>query len=169
MLRIALTPEQQAELRSLRHDASLSPADRDRVEMLALSAAGWAVSAIAPHLGRSAETVRRLFRRFATDGLLAVRRELPGPPPDLERRRSVEAALHELLDQERTWTSARLAEALAERGIRLSGRQVRRYLARLDAGWRRTKRTLAHKQDPIAKERASETLALLGNGRARAS
>jgi len=77
------------------------------------------------------------------------RRAPPGPPPDLERRRSVEAELRELLGQERTWTSGQLVEALAERGIRLSERQVRRYLRRLDAGWRRTKRTLV----PLANRR----------------
>ena len=169
MLRIVLSPEQQAELQALRRDRSLSPAERDRLEMVALSAAGWLVAAIAAHLGCHPETVRRLFRRVPTAGLAAARKDLPGPPPDLGRRRAVEGALRELLAQERTWTSAQLAGALAERDIRLSGRQVRRYVHGLGAGWRRTQRTLAHKQDPAAVERASETLAVLANGRARAS
>jgi transposase len=137
--------------------------------MVALSAAGWPVSAIAAHLGRHPETVRRLFRRLAQDGVAALRLEQPGPAPDWERRRSVEILLRALLAGQRTWTSAQLAQALSERGIRLSGRQVRRYLHRLDADWRRTKRSLAHKQDPIAKQRASATLALLANAHARAS
>jgi transposase len=168
MLRIALNPEQQAEVQALRHDRSLSSCERDRLEMVALSAAGWSVTAIAAHLGRHPETVRRLFRRIPTEGLAAVRQDQPGPPADRERRQAVEAELQELLSQERTWTSAQLAEALVERGIHLSGRHVRRYVHRLGAGWRRTKRSLAHQQDPVAKQRASATLALLANGRGRA-
>jgi transposase len=169
MLRIVLGPAQQAELQALRRDRSLSPAERDRLEMVALSAAGWSVAAIAPHLGCHPETVRRLFRRVRAEGLAAVRQTRPGPPPDVARRQAVEAALRDLLSRERTWTSAQLAEALVGRGIRLSGRQVRRYVHGLGAGWRRTKRSLAHKQDPIAKERASDRLALLANAPARAS
>src|SRR5690349_20996643 len=109
MLRIALSPEQQAELQALRRDRSLAPAERDRMEMLALSAADWPVAAIAAHLGRHPETVRRLFRRFPAEGLAAVRQEPPGPPPDVGRRTAVEGALRALLGQGRTWTSAQLA------------------------------------------------------------
>src|SRR4051812_30607187 len=106
MLRMVLTPEQQEELLRLRGDRSLSPAERDRLEMLALSAAGWPVTAVAAHFGRNPETVRRLFRRFPTDGLAAVRKDQPGPSPDAQRRQAVETALRDLLAQERTWTSA---------------------------------------------------------------
>jgi transposase len=168
MLRLILTIEQQAELRALRRDPALSPAERERLEMLALSAAGWPVGAIATHFGRSAETVRRVFRRFPAEGLAAARRHTPGPPPDASRRRAVEGELLRLLEEERTRTSAQLAEALAGRGMRLSGRQVRRYLRGLGAGWRRTKRTLGHKQDPIAARRAGEALARLARGQGTA-
>src|ERR671936_3216875 len=112
MLHITLTADQQTELQSLRRDPTLRPADRDRVEMLALSAAGWPVGRIAEHLGYHPETVRRLFRRFPAAGLAGVRHQPPGPGPDLERRRRVEAALTRLLSQPRTWTAAQLAEAL---------------------------------------------------------
>src|SRR5690348_9389319 len=128
MLRITLTSDQHAELHSLRRDRTLSPVDRDRVEMLALSAAGWSVGAIAEHLGYHPETVRRLFRRFPTEGLAVVRHQPPGPPPAAARREQVEAALEALLGQERTWTAAQLAAALSEQGLRLGARQLRRYL-----------------------------------------
>src|SRR5262245_13450903 len=39
-----------------------------------------------------------------------------GPAPDAARREQVVGALHNLLGQDRTWTSARLAEALRGRG-----------------------------------------------------
>lgn len=168
MLRITLTSDQHDQLQTLRHDLTLSPADRDRVEMLALSAAGWAVPTIGAHLGYHPETVRRLFRRFPTAGFAAVRHQPPGPSVDLTRRQRIEAALTALLGQERTWTAAQLAEALREHGVRLSGRQTRRYLATI-AAWRRTQRTLSHKQDPVRVQQAKRELADFGVERRRAS
>ena len=167
MLKIKLTDEQATELARWRCDASLKPAERDRVEMIALSDSGWPVARIASHLGYSIETVRRLFRRFPKEGFLAVRHEAPGPAKDEERRRQVEGALEKLLRQERTWTAGQLAEALRGEGIELSARQVRRYLGRVGS-WRRTKRSLSHKQDPEKVARAKETLALLTNERKQA-
>ena len=163
MVRIRLTEEQVAELAALRRDHRLRPAERDRVEMVALSAAGWSVSRIAAHLGYSAETVRRLFRRFRSEGWATIRHQAPGPAPDVARRQQVETALRALLDQARTWTAGQLAEALAEQGIRLSARQVRRHLRRLDAGWYRTKRSVTHRQDPARVAQASEELAVFAN------
>jgi transposase len=81
-----------------------------------------------------------------------------GPPPDLKRRQQVTEILTELLGQERTWTSRQLAAALAERGIALSARQVRRYLGMLQATWRRTSNSLRHKQDPAEVARAEKVL-----------
>jgi transposase len=168
MLRITLTPDQHDQLRSLRRDPTLSPADRDRVEMLALSAAGWGVPAIAAHLGYHPETVRRLFHRFPEAGFAVVRHRPPGPGPDLARRARIEAALTRLLQQERTWTAAQLAAALRERGLPLGARQTRRYLRNV-AAWRRTQRTVSHKQDPERVARAKRELAFFGAARRRAS
>src|SRR5439155_21800726 len=97
LLRIILPPDHATDLQALRRDGTLSPADRDRVEMLALSAAGWGVPAIAAHLGYHPETVRRLFHRFPGTGLAAVRHRPPGPGPDRARRARVETALRALL------------------------------------------------------------------------
>jgi transposase len=163
MLKIKLTDEQALELARWRREPSLKPAERDRIEMIALSNGGWRVSRLASHLGYSIETVRRLFRRFPTEGFGAIRHEAPGPAKDEDRRKAVETMLERLLREPRTWTSGQLAEALGREGIVLSGRQVRRYLRRLDANWRRTKRSLGHKQNPEKVARAKETLAVLTN------
>jgi transposase len=163
-----LTAERRAELQALRGDASLTPADRDRVEMLALSEAGWTVPAIAVHLGYHPETVRRLFRRVRSVGLAELRHQRPGPAPDLARRERLEATLRSLLEQERSWTAAQVAAALREHGFPLSTRQTRRYLQPL-AAWRRTQRSLAHKQDPVRVAQAKEDLAFFRPGRRRAS
>jgi transposase len=168
MWRIKLSDGQARELAVRRRDPSLKPAERDRVEMLALSASGWPVAKIASHLGYSVETVRRLFRRFPTEGWAAVRHQAPGPAPDVERRQQIEQALEALLRQDRTWTAGQLSEALTKHDVKLSARQLRKYLSRL-ALWRRTKRTLRHKQDPQRVARAKETLALLTNEQRQAS
>jgi hypothetical protein len=64
MLQITLTSEQREDVQSLRRDPSLRPAERDRVEMLMLSEAGWPAARIAQHLGYSTATVRRFFHAF---------------------------------------------------------------------------------------------------------
>jgi transposase len=168
MLRIALNPEERAAVEALRRDPTLSPAERDRVEMLLLSAAGWTVTQIADHFGCCLATVRRRLHHFTADGLAAVRRQHPGPTPDLARRAQVTAALERLLAQERTWTAAQLASALHDENIQLSARQLRRYLPRV-AGWRRVARSLHHKQDPVRVAAAKEELAEFKKGRKRAS
>src|SRR5687767_750144 len=129
MLHIHLTTDRRAAVEGLRREATLSPAERDRVEMLLLAAAGWPVPRIAEHFGCCQATVRRLLHRFAAEGLPALRRHSPGPAPDAARRQRVTAALDVLLGQDRTWTAAQLADALAAHGVHLSTRQVRRYLA----------------------------------------
>ena len=113
--------------------------------------------------------MRRLFHRFRQEDLSTLRRLPPGPAPDLARRERISQALERLLAQERTWTAAQLAQALRDSDIYLSARQVRRYLHGLRAGWRRTKRSLRHKQDPERVAKAKEELAGLKRGPKQAS
>ena len=153
-------PERRA-VQTLRRDATLRPAERDRVAMVLLSAAGWTVPAIAQHLGCCAATGRTVLKQFTPSDLTTLRRKRPGPPKDLVRAEQVLAALNRRLDEPRTWTARQLAHALQEEGIRLSTRQTRKYLKRLGANWRRTTRTLKHKQDPAQVEQAKRKLAHL--------
>ena len=83
-----------------------------------------------------------------------------GPAPGADRRDRVRAARRVLLAQTRTWSSAQLAEALRPRGIARSGRQVRRYLRGLGAGYRRTVTSVQHKQNPARVARAKVVLGL---------
>jgi len=167
MLRITLTPDQRAAAQAARRDPTLNPLERDRVEMVLLSAGGWRPPAIAQHLGYHAATVRAALKAYTAHGLAGLRHQRPGPPPDTARREQVTTALDRLLDQPRTWTAAQLAQALHAAGIRLSTRQTRRYLQGMGAKWRRTVRSLRHKQDPAQVERAKGVLAMLGKGRPR--
>src|SRR6266550_3187085 len=169
MLRITLTSQSRAAVEALRRDSSLHPAERDRVEMILLSASGWTVPQLASHFHRCPAPVRRLLHGFAAEGLPALHRQHPGPTPDTQRHERIHRALAELLAQQRTWTSAQLAEALHPQGIHLSARQVRRYLHARGARYRRTVRTLHHKQDPERVAQAKEDLAAFKKGHKRAS
>ena len=157
MLRIQLTDDQRHELYSLRR-SDLPAVARDRLEMVLLSDAGWSAPRIAAHLGYCGQTVRDLLRAFLARGLDALYPFRSGPAPDLAHRDRVAEELTRLLTEERTWTSRQLSQALAERGISLGPRQVRRHLRRIKAGYRRTASTLKHKQDPAKAERAGRVL-----------
>jgi transposase len=158
MIRIQLTPERRAAVQTLRHDPTLRPAERDRVEMVLLSAQGWSPPRIAQYVGCHPATVRQVLKRVATTDPVDLRRHRPGPAQDTARRQQVTTALERLLDQERTWTAAQLAEGLQAHGIALSARQIRKYLQLLGARWRRTASTLKHKQDPARAAQAGRVL-----------
>jgi transposase len=160
MIRITLDDATRDELRALRH-TGLAPKARDRIEMVTLSDAGWSAPRIAAHLGCHPQTVRDLLRAFLARGAAALCPFRSGPAPDAQRLDQVTGGLRELLRQSRTWTSRQLSEALAGRGIAVGPRQVRRYLKRMGARYRRTASTLKHKQDPAKAERAREVLANL--------
>src|SRR5262249_6788970 len=113
---------------------------------------------IAAHLGRYPQTVRKALHDFQQRGPQAFDPDRPGPAPDAARRDRILGLLRDLLGQDRTWTSAQLAEALQPHGVTVGGRQVRRYLGLPKAGCRRTASTLAHKQDPAKVERAKVVL-----------
>jgi transposase len=161
MIRVTLTADDEAAVQALRRDATLRPAERDRVEMVLLSAAGWSPPRIAAHLHCHAKTVRLVLVRFREQGVVSIHQRRPGPPPDTARRAQVTAALDALLAQDRTWTAAQLAAALRASGITLSTRQTRKYLQAIGARWRRTMRTLAHKQDSTKVARAEQVLTSL--------
>jgi transposase len=161
MIRVELAEAERAAVQGLRRERALTPAERDRVEMVLLSAAGWSPPRIAAHLGCCAATVRAALKRFQADGPAGLRRHRPGPPKDAARRQAVTAALDRLLAQDRAWTAAQLAAALGEEGIALSARQTRKYLRGMGARWRRAQRTVRHKQDPAAVARARRVLTSL--------
>jgi putative transposase len=161
MIRITLSTETRQELQTVRRDPSLSPGERDRVEMLMLSSEGWSVPRIATHLGYHPKTVRLVLKGFTASGTAGIRHRPPGPAPNTERRERITSVLDRLLAQERTWTAAQLAEALTQEGFALSARQTRKYLKAMGARWRRTVRTLAHKQDEQKVERARTQLSAL--------
>lgn len=160
MIRTELDDATREQLQSLRREP-LPPRVRDRLEMVLLSDAGWSAPRIAAHLGYCGQTVRDLLRAFLARGTDSLHPFRTGLGPDIDHRDRVADELKRLLAEDRTWTSRQLAGALAERGIAMGARQVRRHLKRLGARYRRTAQTLKHKQDPVKAERAGRVLANL--------
>jgi len=109
------------------------------MEMVSLSTVARDPARIAAHLGNCTHTVRGVLKDFQAPGTAALFPQRTGPPPDLDRHRHVTELLQDLLGEDRTWISRRLAAALAEQGVALSARHVRRYFGMLGAGWRREK------------------------------
>ena len=127
MIRIQLSQTIHDELQLMRRQ-DLPAKVRDRLEMVLLADAGWTAARIAEHLGSGYRTALDVLNDFRDRGREALVPRRRGPAPDAARREHVSGRLHELLSQDRTWTSAQLAEALHDHGIDLSPRQVRRYL-----------------------------------------
>src|SRR5438874_1421681 len=95
MLRITLTAQDRAAVEARRRDSSLHSAERDRVEMILLSASGWTVPQLASHFHCCLATVRRLLHQFAAEGLPALHRQHRGPTPDIQRHERIQQALAE--------------------------------------------------------------------------
>ena len=147
MIRVELTEAQRDELRSRTREPGLAPRTRDRLEMVRLADAGWAIPRIARHLGVHEQTVRKHVKAFLAEGFAALPdRPRPGRPP-----RVTEAhlqALEALIDAGgRTWTTRQLVEWLArEHGVRVHPDHLSRLLHARRFGWQRTVTSVAHKR-----------------------
>ncbi len=160
-LYVQLSSTQRTQLQALRQDPTLKPRERDRVEMFLLSATGMKVPQLAQHLGRCEATLRCGIRQFETEGVQAVRHKPRGTGPHQVRRTQIIQALDRLLAADQVWSSTTLAVALAEEGLSLRPRTVRKYLHLMGARYRRTKACLRHQQDPVQVAQAREELAAL--------
>jgi transposase len=105
------------------------------------------VPRLATHFDCCQATVRRWLHQFATEGLKSLRHQRRGLGPDVARRQVVRRALNGLLSQPRTWTAAQLAAALADKGLVMKPRTVRKYLKLMGARYVRTTYVLRHRQD----------------------
>jgi transposase len=149
MYRVCLTDAQKEELRRRSRDPAVKPRTRDRLEMVRLSHAGWSVPRIAQHLDLCEATARAWIKTFLTKGFDALPdRPHPGQASSLSPAR--EEAIHqELRKDERTWTTEQLADWLADQfHVRLTPDHVGRRLKRAGIRWKRTGRSLKHKQNP---------------------
>jgi putative transposase len=160
MIRIQLDITTRDELQAMRRQ-DLPALVRDRLEMVLLADAGWNAARIAGHLGYNYRTALNLLKEFRDRGREALFPRRHGPAPDVAHRDRIAGHLRDLLGEDRTWTSAQLAEALRAQGITLSARQVRRHLRGIKSAYRRTASTVKHKQDPAKAKRAGVVLGRL--------
>jgi len=162
MYRVRLDEAARRELRRRAHEAGVKPRTRDRLEMVRLSDAGWRVPQIARHFDLSERCVRSWIKAFLAGGFDA----LPDKP-HLGQRSAltpelVAAVRTQVAKGERTWTAQQIAHWLAqEQGIGLGSDWLGRLLRRAGLCYKRTSRTLRHKQDQqqvAAKTAALQTL-----------
>jgi putative transposase len=130
------------------------------------SHAGCSIAQIAAFLGCSADTVKRVRRLYRQGGIAALHpRDSPGrtsratPAFRQQLRCAVKTCPLTLGYGFATWSSARLAEHLAElTGIRFSDDQMRRLLKEEDFSFQRPKHTLKGKRDEAAFQHARQEL-----------
>ena len=149
MYRVRLTDAQRDELRRRTRDPAVQPRTRDRLEMVRLADAGWSVPGIARHLGLCEATVRWWIKTFLTHSFDALPdRPHPGQKSALTPQME-EALRQELRQSQRTWTAGQLADWVAQRfGVRLTRDYLARRLKRARIAYKRTGRSLKHKQKP---------------------
>jgi transposase len=143
-LRVALTAEQQADLRQRLRQRTLSPRLRRRLECIRLADQDWPVPRIAASTGLHQATVRRTIHRLDREGLdgLADRPRRGRPPKlgscDLD---AVVELLAGAAGRNEIWTLARLAGWLARvRGATISPGRLGVLLRQRGCGWTRPDR-----------------------------
>src|SRR3712207_1152543 len=134
--------------------------------MVRLSDLGWSVPRIARYLDKHEQTVRRYIKAFLASGWDALPdRPRPGRPPTLTEAhlRAVEQVLDEAAAEgDRTWSAPQLARWLDEtHGVHVRPRYLGERLHQRKFRWKRTKRSVHHKADPVRQEQARADLAAL--------
>lgn len=166
MYQVDLNDEARQELDRRAHEPGVRPRTRDRLEMVRLSHAGWSVPQIARHLGRCEATVRHWIKTFVARGFDALRDQPPAGRTSRLTPAIREAVRQELAKGDRTWTAPQLVEWIEQQfEIRVSASQLRRFRQRWDLSWKRTARSVKHKQKPAevaAKTKELDALAKKG-------
>jgi transposase len=131
-------------------DPKTKPRTRERLEMIRLSDAGMSIPKIAPILRQSESRVRHWVKRFLELGTFEALEDAPHPGMPSRLTPDRLAALRAEVEKgERTWTAPQMAEWLGEtQGISLSVDQIGRKLKAGQIAWKRTSRSLKHKQKP---------------------
>ena len=149
MYRITLTDEQREELQRRTRQPGLAPSTRDRLEMVRLSDAGWSIPRIALHLGAHEQTVRSWIKAFLTGSFDALPNKPRGGKQSALTPAMLQALQVEIAPGQRTWDAGQLADWVAEHhGVRISASRLRIHLKRAKLSYKRTSRSLRHKQKP---------------------
>lgn len=169
MYRVELSDEQQRELQRRTHQLGIRPRTRDRLEMVRLSHHGQSVPQIAGHLGISEKRVRHWIKTFLAKGFDALTDRPPVGRPSRLTPAIGAAVRQELAKGDRTWTAPQLAEWIETQcGLRVSASHLRRFRGRWRLSWKRTPRSVRHKQQPDEVAAKQKELAALEKKGSRA-
>jgi transposase len=114
-----------------------------------LSDAGFSVPQIARHLGLGEKRVRHWLKTFLVAGFDALSHRPPAGRTSRLGPAIRDALRQEFAKGERTWTASQVAEWIAEQfGVAVSASHLRRFLRRWRLSYKRTARSLKHKQKP---------------------
>lgn len=162
MYRVTLTDQQRLELHRRAHTRDVAPNVRDRLEMLRLADKGWSIPKIALHLGQHEQTVRYWIKAFLAADFDALHDKPHGGKSSELTPAMMEALIGHIRASQQTWTAPQLAAWVAEQyQVHLSPGRLRVHLKRADLSYKRTSRSLKHKQkteEVAAKEVSLETL-----------
>ena len=172
MYRVHLSQEQREELKRLARDKRTMPRTRDRLEMVRRSDAGWSIPKIARHLDVDEQRVRFWIKAFLAGGFDAlpgypcIARVMPHPGRTSILAPQILEALRDTLAQgNQTWTARQIAGGIATQyGVPLSPSHLRRLLRRAKLSYKRTTRSLEHKQKPEEVEAKEADLLTLKKG-----
>jgi transposase len=149
MYRVTLTAEQAAELTRRRRDPKTKPRVRDRLEMVRRSDKGWSIPQIAQHFELTESRVRHWIKQFLVEGFdgLADRK---GVGPKRRLTKEILEHLRQAIGQDgRTWTAVQVnAWLLEQHGFTMNRRYLSEVLGNNGLSYKRTTRTIRHKQKP---------------------
>ena len=131
--------------------------------MIRLSDAGMNIPQIAPLLRQSESRVRYWVKRFLERKTFDALKDQPHPGMTSALTPERLAALQKEIEKgERTWTTPQLSEWLeAQQGVKRSDDQIGRKLKAAGIVWKRTSKSLRHKQKPEEVEAKRDELEAL--------
>jgi len=149
MYRVALTAEQSAELTRRRRDPKTRPRTRERLEMIRLANLGWSIPKIAQHCALTESRVRHWIKRFLEEGFDGLS-DRKGPGPKRRLTLAVLEQVQQMTGQDgRTWTAGQVNDWLQGlHGFTMNERYLAEVLSKNGLSYKRTTRTIRHKQKP---------------------
>ena len=160
---MTLTDKRRQELNQRAHQRSTTPSTPDRLEMVRLSDTGWRIPQIPRHLRHPHQTVRYWIKAFLRDGFEALANQPRGGSTSALTPVVLDAVRQEVAKGERSWSAGQIVDWIGKHyGVQRSAAQVRRKLPTVRLSYKRTSRSVRHKQDPqeVADKRAQPTNAL---------
>jgi transposase len=153
------------ELRRRARDPKTKPRIRERLEVVRCSAAGWSVPRIAQHFQTCQHTARRWVKAFLQGGFPALADQPHLGEPSCLTPQVLQALKQEIGKGERTWTAQQLADWLAEtHHVHVTADWLGQVLRRKGLSYKRTSRSLKHKQNSEQVQSKAADLATIEKG-----